>query len=78
MNCVNCNQAFAYTTYIRVMKRSEKTHRSRQTWQAIGHYCVNCGHSVEYLDDKSRRAIMTRRLNHDRQMKLDLADAQSS
>ncbi len=74
MDCVKCNEAFAYTTYIRVMKRSEKTHRSRQVWLPVGHYCVSCGHSVQYLDDTNRRAIIARRKDFVRQQKMNLDD----
>ncbi len=72
MDCVKCNEAFAYTSYIRVMKRSEKTHRSRQVWLPMGIYCVSCGHSVQNLDDRSRRAIIARRQDFVRQQKMKL------
>ncbi len=78
MDCMKCNEPFAYTSYIRVMKRSDRTHRSRQVWVPIGHYCVSCGHAVEYLDEPSRRAIIARRQDFVRQQKMKLDDPDTS
>lgn len=76
MNCPRCQGAFVYTTYIRVMRRSEKTHRSRQTWQPVGRSCVNCGDYTQTLTLEMRRAIMTRRINTDRQLRLTEQDSE--
>lgn len=74
MDCTTCQGTFVYTTYVRVMRRSEKTHRSRQTWQAMGRYCMNCQTFTDTLEEPMQKAILTRRLNQDRQMKLTLED----
>ncbi len=78
MDCVKCNEPYAYTTYIRVMRRSEKTHRSRQVWLPIGRHCVNCGYSVQDLDNPTRRAIIARRVDFVRQQKMKLDDPDTS
>lgn len=76
MNCPDCNLDFVYTTYIRVMKRSDKTHRSRQTWQPVGRHCINCGYTAHDLTTENRRAIMARRLNRDKQLQMKLNEAE--
>ncbi len=72
MNCPDCNMDFVYTTYIRTMKRNEKSHRSKQTWTSIGRHCINCGYTAVDLDTANRRAIMARRMNRDKQIPMKL------
>lgn len=70
MHCPQCQGSYVYTTYVRVMRRSEKTHRSRQTWLPFGRACINCDYTVITIEMKTRRDIMARRANTDRQLKL--------
>ncbi len=74
MYCSNCQGKFVYTMYIRVMRRSEKSHRSRQTWQASGLYCMNCRYFVDTLPPEMRKSILARRVNQDRQISMGLDD----
>lgn len=72
MNCQLCGLDFMYTSYIRVMRRNEKTHRSKQTWIPVGRTCVNCGANVNTLEEPMRRDIINRRTSKDKQLKLKL------
>lgn len=73
MICPQCQGPFIYTTYVRVMRRSEKTHRSRQTWQPYGRVCMNCDYHAETMEDRTRQAIIARRVSTNRQLKLQIS-----
>ncbi len=50
MKCTvsTCNSTLVYTTYIRVMKRNEKTHRSKQQFVPVGLLCLDC-HNLQFM-----------------------------
>jgi len=63
MQCtvLTCNSKLVYTSYIRVMKYNDKTHRSKQQYVPVGLLCLDCAALQMTLSDISKSVIRGRR-----------------
>jgi len=61
MICNECGSNLSYTTYIRSVRRSEKTHHTRQAWIPAGRLCLDCKYHQTTLDAEEVRITRRRR-----------------
>lgn len=55
-----CIHTAQQTLYIRSKRRNDKTHRSSQSWIAIGTICLDCGHLTLFEITWNRERELTR------------------
>ncbi len=61
--CIHCTSNLVYTQYIRVMRRNEKTHRSKQQFIPMSLICLDCKAIQWMLSETTVDSIRKRRVD---------------
>ncbi len=58
--CPSCNRHTEYTTYIRSVRRNERTHHNKQSWLPVGFVCVFCEHFTFTMEPAQKQITLSR------------------